>query len=66
MRDADYRWIVAVPLESLEESKDWKCKALMSRAWNRIYLLRRRDTWEENDYFNYAERKQRELGITEP
>jgi len=64
--DVDYRWVEAFPLEELVENPSWSAKYLVHKNWRRSYLLNPRNYWSTDDYFNYAERKIRELEIKEP
>lgn len=39
---------------------------LISRDWNDLYFLIERDGWVEADYFAYAQKRFKELGVKEP
>lgn len=39
---------------------------LVHRDWKNIYFLMEQPDWKEDDYFDYAEKKQKELNITKP
>lgn len=39
---------------------------LIHRDWKDIYFLSEREGWTEDDYFRYAEKRQKELKIIRP
>lgn len=46
---------------------DFKPGMVLVRAeWDKIYFLCERDGWTEDDYFKFAEKRMKELGITKP
>jgi hypothetical protein len=64
--DVDYRWIDEIPLEDLAGCSNWICKGLWSDEWKRIYLVIPREGWTDEDYFDFARKRIRELGIGIP
>jgi hypothetical protein len=39
---------------------------LTCTKWRKLYFLRPRESWNVEDYFEFAEKKMEEIGITEP
>lgn len=64
--DVDSRWVDAIPLEDLVDEKNWIAKYLVHKDWSRSYILNPRSYWGTRDYFDYARKRIRELGIIDP
>ncbi len=61
---ANTRFIEGMPLEPIEGS-DGSAVVLINEQWNgKIYFAKKRETWKKNDYFDFADRRFKELGIT--
>jgi len=39
---------------------------LIHRDWKRLYFVIERESWTEDDYFRYAEKRMKERHITKP
>jgi hypothetical protein len=42
------------------------CMVLINATWRRLYLVVERTGWDDDDYFGFAQKRFRELGIVEP
>lgn len=65
---ANTAWVQGTPLEIIPSGlNDFATgMVLINRKWNDLYFLIERNTWKEDDYFNYAEKRILELGIKKP
>ena len=65
---ANTAWIDAIDLEIIPGGvNDWAPgMVLTKRYWKNIYTLIERQDWDEDDYFNYARKRFKELGIKRP
>lgn len=65
---ANTGWIDGTALEIIPAGPSgyYQAMVLIKRDWRDIYFLTERAAWSEDDYFRYAEKRQKELGITRP
>jgi hypothetical protein len=56
------------PLESMPEGSSGLAPGMVlaHAKWSRLYFVCERENWTEDDYFNYADRRFRALGISKP
>jgi hypothetical protein len=49
-----------------EEGKDYWAMVLIYRDWNSFYFMEERKTWTDEDYFEYAKKRIREINASPP
>ena len=65
---ANTSWIMGHALESIEAGLSGYAPGmvLIHKDWRDVYFAVEREHWDENDYFEFAERRFKELKIKNP
>ncbi len=65
---ADTKWIDGIPLEAIPTSPSQFARAmiLIHRNWDDVYFVAERVDWTDDQYFEYAARRFKDLGIKNP
>lgn len=68
MARANSAYIDELALETIAESRQGyaPCMVLINLLWNKLYLVNEREGWTEDEYFDFASKRFKELGIETP